>query len=225
MKIIYIWCTISLIGGVELKKKIKLSVLGFSFNQTQSGTYGLVLEEEKGLRRLVIVIGTPEAQSIAFKLNKAKPPRPLTHDLFQSLLLKLNVTLKEVFIYKYDNGVFYSRLIFENIDREEVTLNSRTSDAIAIALRTKSPIYTTEALMEELAVVFDESKIEQTEESRQTNIENEENIEPISDYSYFDNKELLTLLQDAIANEDYELASVIRDELDKRRKSLPKKDI
>lgn len=225
MKIIYIWCIISLTGGKELKKRVKLSVLGFSFNQTQSGTYGLVLEEEKGLRRLVIVIGTPEAQSIAFKLNKAKPPRPLTHDLFQSLLSKLHIRLKEIFIYKYDSGVFYSRLIFEDAEKNEVTLNSRTSDAIAIALRTKSPIYTTEGIMEDLAVVFDESKIEEAEEVRQTSIENKENIEPVSDYSYFDDKELLVLLQDAIADEDYELASVLRDELDKRKKSLPKKDI
>lgn len=212
-------------GGIELKKRVKLSVLGFSFNQTQSGTYGLVLEEEKGLRRLVIVIGTPEAQSIAFKLNKAKPPRPLTHDLFQSLLSKLHVRLKEVFIYKYDSGVFYSRLIFEGADKNEVTLNSRTSDAIAIALRTKSPIYTTEAIMEELAVVFDESKIDQEEEKKPIDIENEEDFDPVSDYSYFNDKELLILLQDSIADEDYELASVLRDELEKRRKKLPKKDV
>jgi len=204
---------------------VRLSVLGFSFNQTQSGTYGLVLEEEKGLRRLMIIVGIPEAQSIAFKLHNTKPPRPLTHDLFQSLLSKFDIELKEVVIYKYDDGVFYSRLVFSGTDERVITINSRTSDAVAIALRTKSPIYTTEAIMEELGVVISESDNEQNEEltspaSSFDSINPEERSITIgSNYSSFSDGELNNLLFDAISGEDYELASVLRDELEKRKDS------
>lgn len=204
---------------------MRLSVLGFSFNQTQSGTYGLVLEEEKGLRRLMIIVGTPEAQSIAFKLHNTKPPRPLTHDLFQSLLIKFDIKLKEVVIYKYNDGVFYSRLVFEGSEEQIITINSRTSDAVAIALRTKSPIYTTESIMEELGVVVSDSDNEQKEEATHSsppfdNITSEErNINIGSNYSSFSDDELSDLLFDAIGGEDYELASVLRDELEKRKDS------
>lgn len=204
---------------------MRLSVLGFSFNQTQSGTYGLVLEEEKGLRRLMIIVGTPEAQSIAFKLHNTKPPRPLTHDLFQSLLSKFDIKLKEVVIYKYNDGVFYSRLVFEGSDGQVITINSRTSDAVAIALRTKSPIYTTESIMEELGVVVSDSDNDQQEEtihppSPFENMSPEErNIGIGSNYSSFSDDELSNLLYDAISGEDYELASVLRDELEKRKDS------
>jgi len=205
---------------------VKLSVLGFSFNQTQSGTYGLVLEEEGGPRRLMIVIGTPEAQSIAFKLHNTKPPRPLTHDLFQSLLPKFSIKLKEVVIYKYNDGVFFSRLVFTGADGQPVTINSRTSDAIAIALRTKSPIYTTESIMEELGVVLIDTDIEEEKNQVTTDTTSERNInrheKSASDnrnYSSLSNQELRTLLNDAIVGEDYELASVLRDELEKRKGS------
>jgi len=207
-----------------LKKRVKLSVLGFSFNQTQSGTYGLVLGEENGLRRLMIIVGTPEAQSIAFKLHDTKPPRPLTHDLFQTLLSRFDIHLKEVVIYKYNDGVFFSRLIFVGEDNNIVTIGSRTSDAIAIALRTKSPIYTTETIMEELGVVISDTEY-QTEElptpSDDIDIIEEEEELPVTNenYSSFSENELSTLLNDAIIGEDYELASVLRDELDKRKDS------
>lgn len=192
-----------------MEDKVRLSVLGFSFNQTQSGTYGLVLAEEDGLRRLMIVIGAPEAQSIAFKLQGSVPPRPLTHDLFPSLISRFGITLTEVNIYKYENGVFYSRMYFRQ-GIYDVEIESRTSDAIAIALRTKAPIYTNESIMQTQSVIFDESVSNE-------NLQEDEKDNLALDYSLLNRDELESLLEDAIAGEDYELASLLRDEL--KRKS------
>ncbi len=192
-----------------MENKIKLSVLGFSFNQSQSGTYGLVLAEEDGLRRLMIVIGTPEAQSIAFKLQGSIPPRPLTHDLFQTLLAQLGILLLEVNIYKYEDGVFFSKMILRQ-GTEIIEIESRTSDAIAIALRTKSPVYTSETIMQEQAVVFDDNTSED-------NASEDEKDNLALDYSLLNEEELQSLLKDAIDGEDYELASLLRDELLKKK--------
>lgn len=195
-----------------MENKIKLSVLGFSFNQSQSGTYGLVLAEEDGLRRLMIVIGTPEAQSIAFKLQGSIPPRPLTHDLFQTLLAQLGILLLEVNIYKYEDGVFFSKMILRQ-GTEIIEIESRTSDAIAIALRTKSPVYTSEIIMQEQAVVFDDNTSED-------NASENEKDNLALDYSLLNEEELESLLKDAIDGEDYELASLLRDELLKKKMTL-----
>ena len=192
-----------------MENKIKLSVLGFSFNQSQSGTYWLVLAEEDGLRRLMIVIGTPEAQSIAFKLQGSIPPRPLTHDLFQTLLAQLGILLLEVNIYKYEDGVFFSKMILRQ-GTEIIEIESRTSDAIAIALRTKSPVYTSEIIMQEQAVVFDDNTSED-------NASENEKDNLALDYSLLNEEELESLLKDAIDGEDYELASLLRDELLKKK--------
>ncbi|MDR2950091.1 MAG: bifunctional nuclease family protein [Prevotella sp.] len=194
-----------------MEDKIRLSVLGFSFNQTQSGTYGLVLAEEDGLRRLMIIVGTPEAQSIAFKLQGSIPPRPLTHDLFQSLLSQLSISLLEINIYKYENGVFFSRMVFRQANKT-VEIESRTSDAIAIALRTKAPIFTSEFIMQSQAVVFDENVTPE-------NLHEDEKDNLALDYSLLNKDELETLLKDAIDGEDYELASLLRDELMRKKDS------
>jgi len=191
-----------------MEDKVRLSVLGFSFNQTQSGTYGLVLAEEEGLRRLMIVIGSPEAQSIAFRLQGSVPPRPLTHDLFQMLISQFGITLLEVEVYKYENGIFYSKIYLRQ-GTYNVEIESRTSDAIAIALRTKSPIYTTESIMREQGIIFDESTtVENTQEDEKDNL--------ALDYSLLNPEELEVLLKDAIDGEDYELASLLRDELKRK---------
>lgn len=194
------------------EKKVKLSVLGFSFNQTQSGTYGLVLAEENGVRRLMVVVGTPEAQSIAFKLQNTSPPRPLTHDLFYSFMSEWGIVLQEVLIYKYDNGIFYSKLIFKQ-GGKEVSIESRTSDAIGIALRSKSPIYTTEDIMQKLAIVFSEGE---DDINNKEIISGNDSTEYMDSYALLSEEELNSMLQEAIDNEDYELASVLRDEMDKR---------
>lgn len=196
-------------------KKIKLSVLGFSFNQTQSGTYGLVLAEDAGVRRLMIVVGTPEAQSIAFKLQNTEPPRPLTHDLFYSFMNSFRIKLVEVLIYKYENGVFYSKLFFEQEDKA-VVVESRTSDAIGIALRSNSQIFTTEEIMKDLAVVFTEG--DEDAASKDIFMNDETTSSYRDSYALLNQDELESMLDDAIAHEDYELASVIRDELEKRSK-------
>ena len=193
-----------------MDNRVKLSVLGFSFNQTQSGAYGLVLAEEDGIRRLMIVVGTPEAQSIAFKLQGSVPPRPLTHDLFKSLLSEAEIILREVEIYKYENGVFFAKLVLRQGDKD-MEIESRTSDAVAIALRTKSPIYTTETIMREQAVIFDENATQET-------TGDEEKDDLALDYSLLSPDELETLLKDAVDGEDYELASLLRDELNKKKK-------
>ena len=192
--------------------KVKLSVLGFSFNQTQSGTYGLVLAEEDGLRRLMVVVGTPEAQAIAFKLQNTEPPRPLTHDLFHTFMDKLDVVLQEVLIYKYDNGIFYSKLFFIQNDRE-VAIESRTSDAISLALRSKSPIYTTEDIMLELAITVNDNDDDVDDQDMHGGNDTSDYMD---DYSELDKVELASMLKTAIFDEDYELASLIRDELEKR---------
>lgn len=202
-------------------KKIKLSVLGFSFNQTQSGTYGLVLAEDGGVRRLMIVVGTPEAQSIAFKLQNTEPPRPLTHDLFYSFMNSFDIKLEEVLIYKYENGVFYSKLFFRQGDKT-IEVESRTSDAIGIALRSKSKIYTTDDIMKDLAVVFTEGDEDTASKDMFTNGE----ISSYNDsYALLNKDELKSMLDDAIAHEDYELASVLRDELEKRGKNTENPEI
>lgn len=194
--------------------KVKLSVLGFSFNQTQSGTYGLVLAEEDGVRRLMVVVGTPEAQSIAFKLQDSSPPRPLTHDLFYSFMTEWGITLREVFVYKYENGIFYSQLLFVQ-EGKEISIESRTSDAIGIALRSKSPIYTTEDIMQKLAIVFNE---DEGDMDNMTVVAANDSTEYLDSYALLSEDELNSMLEEAIDNEDYELASVLRDEISKRFK-------
>lgn len=191
------------------KEKVKLKVLGFSFNQTQTGTYGLVLSEELGRRRLMVIVGTPEAQSIAFELQHSMPPRPLTHDLFRTFINKFKISLTEALIYKYENGVFFSQLTFEQ-SGNIVQVESRTSDAVAIALRTNSPIYTTEGIMRELAVVFDENEnVLSSPPQRSVSADAPEIEEDTVE-------ELKLKLQAAIDDENYELASILRDEISRK---------
>lgn len=189
-----------------MNEKVRLSVLGFSFNQVKTGAYGLVLVEEYGLRRLMIVVGTAEAQAMAFKLQNTVPPRPLTHDLFQTLLLNFGIYLLEVNIYKFEDGVFFSRMVFKQ-GADTINIESRTSDAINIALRTKSPIYTTELIMKTMAIVPEEDNENHKDEPNKLS----------QDYSLLSKEELEVLLKDAIVGEDYELASLIRDELAKKK--------
>lgn len=192
-----------------MSDKVKLTVLGFSFNQTQSGTYGLVLSEEEGMRRLMIVVGAPEAQSIAFRLQNVMPPRPLTHDLFKPIMDSFHINLDEVIIYNYVDGVFHSKLMLRQAD-QVIEIDSRTSDAIAIAIRTNTPIYTTEEIMKELAVVIDDKELEAKEHNEEVN-------DKPYDFSLQSIEELQVQLQEALKREDYELASIIRDEINRKR--------
>lgn len=134
-----------------MKDKIKLKVLGLSYSQIQTGAYALILSHVEGRYRIPIVIGPSEAQSIAIKMEGITPPRPLSHDLIVAIIRAFGVALTEVFIYKFEDGIFYSELHLEDGERQ-IVLDARTSDAIAIAMRTKTPIYTTAEILENTGI-------------------------------------------------------------------------
>jgi bifunctional DNase/RNase len=200
-------------------RKIKLNVLGISYSQTQSGAYALVLAEENGERRLPIIIGGFEAQAIVIKLENLNPPRPLTHDLFKSFADLLEVELKEVFIHRLEEGVFYSQLVCTR-GLQELVIDSRTSDAVALALRFDSPIYSTDEIMDKAGIVIkgDEYEDDLLNPAREENeeAEIETGAEEDTSYGTFSLKELKDMLQEAISAEDYEKAAAIRDEIGKR---------
>ncbi len=203
--------------------KIKLNVLGISYSQTQSGAYALVLTEEVGERRIPIIVGGFEAQSIAIQLEGLNPPRPLTHDLFVSFSKAFNIALIEVTIYKLEEGVFFSKLTCDD-GKKEITIDARTSDAIALALRFKCPIYTTEDIMQRAGIVLDFEK-ESQKPSFQSNPFQEDFEEKAPGASAnetlkdLDTSELKEQLKEAVTKEDYEKASIIRDELKRRSKN------
>ncbi len=196
-------------------QKIRLNILGLSVSQTQSGAYALVLAEENGERRIPIIIGPVEAQAIAIQLEGLKPPRPLTHDLFKNMALAFDIALLEVTIYKLEEGIFYSELLCE-LDGKEVKIDSRTSDAVALALRFKCPIFTSEEILRKAGIVLD---IED-EDSPVKNVSDKESSpeREKSTYGQYSSTELNEMINEAIQNEDYEKASIIRDELKKRKK-------
>ena len=199
--------------------KIKLNVLGISYSQTQSGAYALVLTEENGDRRIPIIVGGFEAQSIAIQLEGLKPPRPLTHDLFMNFALSFKINLLEVNIYKLEEGVFYSKLFCDD-GKKQISIDTRTSDAIALALRFKCPIYTSEEIMERAGIVLEfgqENKsADLTEDTTITETTPSAAAGSMDEYKDFTTQELNEMLKEAVNNEDYEKASVIRDELDRR---------
>jgi hypothetical protein len=195
-------------------QKVKLNILGLSVSQTQSGAYALVLAEENGDRRIPIIIGPVEAQAIAIQLEGLKPPRPLTHDLFKNLAVSFDINISEVIIYKLEEGIFYSELICE-LGSQETRIDSRTSDAVALALRFKCPIYTTEEILSKAGIVLDPEGSSSTayeespQESRKVN-------EP--EFENYNVNELTNMMNEAINNENYERASRIRDEINRRKK-------
>ncbi len=196
-------------------QKIRLNILGLSVSQTQSGAYALVLAEEQGDRRIPIIIGPVEAQAIAIQLEGLKPPRPLTHDLIKNMALAFDIALLEVTIYKLEEGIFYSELLCE-MDGKEIRIDSRTSDAVALALRFRCPIYTSEEILQKAGIVLEGDD----EQSPVRSLMDEDDyIEPgSSSYGHYSTSELQELLDQAINDEDYEKASIIRDELNKREK-------
>jgi len=204
--------------------KIKLNVLGISYSQTQSGAYALVLSEEEGNRRIPIIVGGFEAQAIAIELEGLTPPRPLTHDLFKNFSESYGIRIIEVNIHKLEDGVFFANIMCDNGDRR-MTLDARTSDAIALALRFKCPIFTTEDIVEKAGIVLDfdkETGLEQPDITEDKEFEappqkkKKRTIHP--DLSESSMEELRSLLADAVAKEDYERASEIRDEINRRSK-------
>lgn len=201
-------------------QKVRLNIVGLTYSQTQSGAYALVMAEANGERRLPIIIGGFEAQSIAIALEKdVKPPRPLTHDLFKDFADHFHVSLQEVVIHKLQDGVFYALLVC-NKDGEVVELDARTSDAVALALRFRCPVYTYEDILKAAGIILDPEAKEESEgmqdESDSTVQEAPISSEDESRFSGLTEEQLEKLLDDAVGNEDYEKAAAIRDELDKR---------
>ncbi len=194
--------------------KIKLNVLGISYSQTQTGAYALVLAEEEGKRRIPIIVGGFEAQAIAIQLEGLKPPRPLTHDLFYNFAETFHITLLEVTIHKLEEGVFHSKLTcFDGT--KTVEIDARTSDAIALALRFKCPIYTSSEIIERAGIVLDfeqESDEYDEDEADSHEVEIQDDLSG-KNLSGMDIQELNQILEQAIKK-----ASQVRDEL-KRRKS------
>ncbi len=201
-------------------EKVKLNVLGLSYNHSNSGAYALVLAEEEGERRIPIIIGGVEAQAIAIQLEGLTPPRPLTHDLFVSFATAFNIKLEEVFIYKLKDGIFYSELIcIDEQSRNKVRIDSRTSDAVALALRFHVPIYTSQDILSKAGIILDiEEASESTEAEPLTHdsLDDVVNVPETYDFSEVSLEELNNRLQEAIKKEDYELASRIRDEIKKK---------
>lgn len=198
-----------------LMDKIVLDIIGLSYSQTQSGAYALVLGEQNGKRRLPIIIGGFEAQAIAIALENMTPSRPLTHDLFKSFSDAYEIKIKEVIIYNLLEGIFYSKLICEQ-GKNEIEIDARTSDAIALAVRFKCPVYTHESILSKAGVILeDEEGKVSAKKSKKKGAKKKKSEEEVISESSVD--QLKELLNNAISKENYELASRIRDEINSRK--------
>ncbi len=196
-------------------KLIRLKVIGISYSQTQSGAYALILAEENGERRIPIIIGGFEAQAIVIKLENLEPPRPLTHDLFRSFALACGVTVEQVLINKLREGIFYSEIVCTDGERR-FSIDSRTSDAVALALRFECPIFIEPQILNEAGIVMSTT----TEEEGKMKAGAEavrQSPAPPNEYGEFTVEELRGMLTDAVSREDYEQAAAIRDELTRRK--------
>lgn len=191
--------------------RVKLKVLGLSYSMAQTGAYALILADEQDTHRLPIIIGMPEAQSIAIQLEKLQTQRPLTHDLIKALTDELEVTLKEVMIYRLEAGIYYSELLFET-PVKMIRIDSRTSDAIALALRYGSEVYTTPEILQRAGILVSQEVRDEQGIHRDV-VHVEEN-----GFNAYSVQELKKLMDEAIRNEDYETASKYRDLLKAKEK-------
>ncbi|MBU2950773.1 bifunctional nuclease family protein [Tamlana agarivorans] len=201
---------------------VRLNIKGISYSQTQNGAYALILNEVDGDRKLPIVIGAFEAQSIAIALEKEiSPPRPLTHDLFKNFADRFDIVVKQVIIHKLVDGVFYSSLICER-DKIEEIIDARTSDAIALALRFQAPIFTYKNILDKAGIYLKVNPKKEDEDQEDSVLLDElvaNEMEPDEQHDTYKGKnleELQKLLEEAVATEDYEKAAHIRDEISKR---------
>ncbi|MFN0256402.1 bifunctional nuclease family protein [Pedobacter ureilyticus] len=201
-------------------KKVKLDIVGLSYSQTQSGAYALVLGEVNGRRRLPIIIGAFEAQAIAIEIEKMSPTRPLTHDLFKSFAQAYQVEITEVLIYNLVDGVFFAKLMCQK-DGEQIEIDARTSDAIAIAVRFNAAIYTYEFILASAGIVIEGNDFLFLENMESiTNAPSAEEIQSapgtVSGFQSLSTEELQKKLEKALAEEAYEKAARIRDEINRR---------
>ncbi|MDA9967865.1 bifunctional nuclease family protein [Salibacteraceae bacterium] len=205
-----------------MEDKIRLEISGLSYSQAQTGAYALVLSETEGNRSLPIIIGSFEAQAIAIELESMKPSRPLTHDVFKTFADEFKIDIKEVIIYNLKEGVFFARLICMDKHSQVSEIDARTSDAIALSVRFKCPVYTHEFILKDAGVIIDEdaeirpahSNVEQDIADAMDDTEGE--TSPSNPIKSKTAKQLEEMLQDALLKEDYEFASKIRDEIDRR---------
>ena len=198
-------------------KRVKLKVLGISYSQTQSGAYALVLIEEKGERRIPIIIGGFEAQAIVIKLENLDPPRPLTHDLFKRFADEFNISVTEVMIYKLEEGVFFSKLVCNSRDKE-YSIDSRTSDAVALALRFNCPIFIAEDILDKAGITINSTDSEFSSSNETDNIF----VSESNKYDPYSDEELYKIIDESVKTEDYERAAAVRDEIEKRNKKKKK---
>lgn len=192
-------------------KKIELEIVALSHSITQTHSYAVVLGEMNGLRRLPIVIGGFEAQAIAVALEKMQPSRPLTHDLMKNFMNAFNVELHEVVISDLNDGIFYAKLICTD-KKETLEIDSRTSDALALAVRFGCPIYTYESILEQAGISMEEPEGKGERKTQETGSESEENLSSLS------LEELNQLLKEVLEHEDYIRAISIRDEINSRKR-------
>jgi bifunctional DNase/RNase len=200
-------------------KKIELRIVALSHSVSQSNNYAVVLGEMVGLRRIPIVIGSFEAQAIAVAMEKMTPNRPLTHDLFKQTLEAFKVEIKEIIINNLLDGIFYARLICER-ESEIIELDSRTSDAIALAVRFQCPIFTYEFILDTAGVELDESTQADIEEESDDEMEEKPGKNKQSALSTYSLESLQNMLLQVLEEENYEKAATIRDEIDKRKRDL-----
>ncbi len=200
-------------------KKVELEIVALSHSITQTHSYAVVLGEVNGLRRLPIVIGGFEAQAIAVALERMQPSRPLTHDLFANFMTTFGIELTEVIIYKLEEGIFFAKLVC-NHDNESIEIDSRTSDALAMAVRANCKIYTYENILETAGLYLDqpEGAVESGGESKATQIPVGSKNTPDVDMKNLNLDELNQLLQKVLEQEDYVRAIHIRDEINSRKK-------
>lgn len=200
-----------------IMKRIELEIVALSHSITQTHSYAVVLGEINGLRRLPIVIGAFEAQAIAVALEKMQPSRPLTHDLMKNFLQAFNIELHEIIICDLQEGIFFSKLICSSAN-DTIEIDSRTSDALALAVRFGCPIYTYENILENAGILMDETGSEQGKKAEEESFE--ESSEPATDENLknLTLEELNQLLNEVLENEDYIKAITIRDEINSRKK-------
>ena len=193
-------------------EKIALDIVGLSYSQTQSGAYALVLGEQEGNRRLPIIIGGFEAQAIAIEMEDMTPSRPLTHDLFKSFADSFIITIEEVLIYNLIEGIFHAKLMCRQ-GESVVEIDTRTSDAVALAVRFKCPIYTHEFILKDAGIILDKADDSDTKEDAKTKTPAKKQKKDIASLPL---NELNTKLEKALNTEDYEEASKLRDEINRR---------
>ncbi len=194
-------------------KKIELEIVALSHSITQTHSYAVVLGEVNGLRRLPIVIGGFEAQAIAVALERMQPSRPLTHDLMKNFMMAFSVELHEVIICDLQEGIFYSKLLCSN-ENDTVEIDSRTSDALALAVRFGCPIYTYENILENAGILMEDTG---TKKKKAVVSSTSEDTSTRDDLKNLSLEELNTLLNDVLEQEDYIRAIAIRDEINSRR--------